>query len=252
MIFLLLLNVLGGCSTLQKGKLLVPEIFGLAPITPYFYVDANADEATRAKLRDALLKAEGAIRTAYEKVNSRPIFYACISEGCYKGFGGKSSVGLAFGNRILLSPRGLNWHILAHEWSHAEILSHLTLRAWWHMPQWFDEGVAVVISEAPEHSESHWQSLVASNIPRPTQEELHTFRSWKQWFDAVNRYGEDKNIERQAKGEPVIHPLYSSAGHELRAWFEKVGSHGFLDFIEILNSGEDFESAYQTANIPHL
>ena len=126
--------------------------------------------------------------------------------------------------------------------------SRLTFSAWWRMPQWFDEGVAVAVSEAPEHSAYHWQFLVANNIPRPTREELHTFRSLRQWLSAVHQYGDDKSIERKAKGEPTMHPLYAAAGHELRPWLAKSGSTRLLTFIERLNDGEQFESAYQAAN----
>lgn len=246
---LLFAGIISGCSTLQGGKLLAPESFGLTPITPGIYVEAGADEATRAKLCEAMEKAENAIRAAYGDVNSRPIVNACISERCYEAFGGRGSVAKVYGNRILLSPRGLNWHFLAHEWSHAEIRSRLTFSAWWQLPQWFDDGVAVAVSEAPEHSESHWQFLVASNVPRPTTEELHTFKSLRQWLDAVHRYGEDKNIERKAKGEAEIRPVYAAAGHELRPWLAKVGNHGLLALIAQLNGGEEFDAAYQTANI---
>ena len=245
---LLSASLIGGCSILQGGKLLAPESFGLTPVTPSIYVEAGADEATRIKLREAMEKAENAIRAAYGGVTSRPIVNACISEGCYEAFGGQGSVAKVYGDRILLSPRGLNWHFLAHEWSHAEMRSRQTLSAWWHMPQWFDEGVAVVVSEAPEHSESHWQYLVATNTPRPTPEELHTLKSLWQWLDAVHRYGEDKNIERKAKGETEIRPVYSAAGHELRPWLAKAGSAGLLAFIRRLNGGEEFEHTYQTAN----
>lgn len=247
-VLLISASLVGGCSVIQGGKLLAPESFGLTPVTPSIYVEAGADEGTRIKLRDAMEKAETTIRATYGSVNSRPIVHACVSEGCYEAFGGRSSVAKVYGNRILLSPRGLNWHFLAHEWSHAEMRSRQTLSAWWHMPQWFDEGVAVALSEAPEHSESHWQFLVATNIPRPTPEELRTFKSLRQWLGAVHRYGDDKNIERKAKGEPEMHPLYAAAGHELRPWLAKVGSTGLLAFIERLNDGEEFESAYQTAN----
>jgi hypothetical protein len=157
-------------------------------------------------------------------------------------------VAKVYGNRILLSPRGLNWHFLAHEWSHAEIRSRLNLFAWWHMPQWFDEGVAVAVSEAPEHSENHWQFLVTSNIPRPTPADLHALNSLRQWLDAVHRYGEDKNVERKARGEPELNPVYAAAGHELRPWLNEVGSRGLLALLEALNGGEDFNIAYQTAN----
>jgi hypothetical protein len=248
-LLLLSLGLIGGCSVFQGGKLLAPESFGLTPVTPAIYVESGADEATRAKLRDAMEKAESAIRAAYGGVFSHPIVHACISEECYVKFGGQGSRAKVYGDRILLSPRGLNWHYLAHEWSHDEIRTRLTFSAWWHMPQWFDEGVAVAISEAPEHSESHWQFLVASNIPRPTREELHTFKSLRQWLDAVHRYGEVMNIERKAKGEPEVRPVYAAAGHELRPWLAKAGSSGLLRFIDRLNSGEDFESAYRTVDI---
>ncbi len=190
--------------------------------------ERSADEATRTKLRDAMERAEEAIRVAYGSVHSHPMVYACVSERCYEAFGGRGSVAKVYGDRILLSPRGLNWHFLAHEWSHAEMRSRLTLLAWWHMPQWFDEGVAVTVSEAPEHSEEHWQFLVTSETPRPTPEELHALNSLWQWLDAVHRYGEDKNVERKAKGEPELNPVYAAAGHELRAWLTHVGSQGLL------------------------
>ena len=251
---LLFAGLIGGCSILRGGKLLAPQSFGLTAVAPSIYVEAGADEATRIKLREAMERAESAIRTAYGGVRSSPTVNACITEACYEAFGGgRGSIAKVFGNRILLSPRGLNWHFLAHEWSHDEIRTRLSLSAWFRMPQWFDEGVAVVVSEAPEHSETHWQFLVAANIPRPTSEELHTFKSLRQWLDAVHRYsmdknGVDNNIERKARGEPEIRPVYSAAGHELRPWIAKVGRPGLLAFIARMNDGEDFESAYQTAN----
>lgn len=238
-------SLVGGCSVLQGGKLLAPESFGLTPVTPSIYVEASADEETRINLESAMIRAEDAIHATYGSVNSRPIVNACVSERCYEEFGGQGSVAKVYGNRILLSPRGLSWNFLAHEWSHAEMLSRQTLRAWWHMPQWFDEGVAVAVSEAPEHSESHWRFLVATGVPRPTREELHTFTSLRKWLGAVHRYGDDKNMERKAKGKPEMHPLYAAAGHELRPWLAKVGSTGLLALIERLNNGEEFESAYQ-------
>ena len=70
-----------------------------------------------------------------------------------------------------------------------------------------------------------------------------------QWLDAVHRYGKDKNIERKVQGEPEIRPVYTAAGHELRPWLAKVGSSGVLGFIERLNGGDEFESAYQAADI---
>lgn len=249
---LLSAGLIGGCSILPWGKLHAPESFGLTPVTTRIFVEAGTDEATKTMLIDAMEKAESSIRAAYGNVISRPVVHACITEECYAVFGGYGSRAKVYGDRILLSPRGLNWHYLAHEWSHAEMRSRLTLSAWWRMPQWFDEGVAVVISEAPENAESHWQFLVESNIFRPSPEALYTFKSLKQWDDAVGRYGEKRNAERKAKGEPEIRPVYTAAGHELRPWLAKAGSAGLLAFIERLNGGEEFMSAYKTADAAPL
>lgn len=247
-IALVLVTLVNGCNTLRGGKLLAPESFGLTPVTPNIYVEAGADEKTRNELREAMEQAKDAIRKAYGSVESHPIINACISEKCYESFGGGRTMAKVYGNRILLSPRALNWHFLAHEWSHDEIRTRLTLIAWWYLPQWFDDGLAVAISEAPEHSEAHWQFLISSNIPRPTPEELHTYESLSQWSDAIHKYGADKNFERKAKGEPEIRPVYTAAGHELRPWLARVGTKGLLNLIAHLNNGEDFIIAYEMAN----
>jgi len=242
------LSFVGGCNLLQSGKLFAPESFGLISVSSNIYVERGADETIRTKVRDAMDRARESIRAAYGSVHSHPMVFACDSEACYEALGGRGSVAKVCGERILLSPRGLNWHFLAHEWSHAEMRSRLTLLAWWHVPQWFDEGVAVTVSEAPEHSEDHWQFLVTSRTPRPAPEELHALKSLWQWLDAVHRYGEDKNVERKAKGEPELNPVYAAAGHEVRPWLTDVGSSGLLALIESLNRGEDFNHAYQAAN----
>jgi len=252
---LLALGLLSGCGMLhsvsQSGKLLAPESFGLIPVAPQLYVEAGTDEATRDRLRANMARAEAAIHKAYGNVSARPNVHACITEKCYASFGGRGSVAKVFGQRILLSPRGLNWHFLAHEWSHAEMSTRLTLFTWKRMPQWFDEGLAVVISEAPEHSEHHWQFLINANIPRPTREELLTYQSLQQWLAAVHRFGDDKNFERVIQGQPTLSPVYAAAGHEVRSWLAQVGKDGLETLISRLNEGAEFELVYQTVRPAH-
>jgi hypothetical protein len=110
--------------------------------------------------------------------------------------------------------------------------------------------VEVAISEAPEHSEAHWQGLIASNASRPTPEELRTFKTLKEWLAAVRKYGDDESIERKARGTPKMRPVYAAAGHELRPWLAAAGTQGLLTLIARLNKGEDFESVYQMASHP--
>lgn len=243
-VFPFLIAGLGGCSVAQGGKLWFPNQFGLEAISHNLYVEPATDEITRQNLKAAMIQAEAAVRKAYGDVTSAPIVNVCITEECYAKFGGRGSVAKVYGKRILLSPRGLNWHFLAHEWSHAEMNNRLTFSAWWRMPQWFDEGVAVTISEAPEHSEEHWKYLVDSNIPRPSKQELMTYRSLSQWLGAVKRYGETENIQRKAKGEVEIRPVYTAAGHEIRPWLKTAGVEGLRELIERINKGEDFDEVY--------
>jgi hypothetical protein len=243
----LLASLLAGCSSLRGFKLLAPVRFGMAPVAENIYIESGAGQNLAVELRKAVHMAEGAIRTAYGSVNSLPIVYVCVTEGCYESFGGMGSRAKVYGDRILLSPRGFNEHFLAHEWSHAELRSRLSFSALWRLPAWFDEGLAVAVSEAPEHSEAHWQSLVASNVPRPTREELLTYKTGRQWLDAVHRYGEIQNAERKSKGEPEVRPVYAAAGHEVRPWLARVGSSGLLALIAHLNNGEDFDAVYRAA-----
>jgi hypothetical protein len=252
-ILVFLTTLVMGCSSLNGIKLLAPESFGLTPIAPGIYVELSADQATSGKLMGEIARAEKAIRSTYGSVNSRPIFNVCMSRECYKALGGSQGTlggSFVFLNRILLSPEGANWHFIAHEWSHAELYSRLSLGAWWRNPVWFDEGIAVAVSEAPEHSEKHWQFLVSKNIPRPAREELLSLKSLKQWHSAIRQYGEHLNMQRKARGEPLINPVYTAAGQEVRPWLAKVGSAGLIALIARLNANEEFDSAYQTKLIP--
>ncbi len=235
---------LSGCSTLRGGKLWAPETFGLVPVAPSLYIEAGADEAARKQLQDAMRLAEQAMRATFGDLLSQPVVHACLSEPCLAAFGAQGTFAKVYGKRIVLSRRGLNWHFIAHEWSHAEMFTRLGLAAWLEMPQWFDEGLAVAVSQAPEHAEQHWQYLNDQHIAMPSRDELVTFRKLNQWLAAGQRYSDGKNAERRARGEPEIHALYASAGHEVRPWFAQVGTAGLLKLIAELNTGAEFSAVY--------
>lgn len=239
-----------GCGTVQGVKLLTPELSGLEQVEPGLYVEAGMPERQRTELIAAKSWAERKIRHAYGDVVSDPIVHACWSEACYERFGGMGSIAKVYGNRILISPRGLNGHFIAHEWSHAELHKRLTLSGYFEVPSWFDEGLAVTISEAPEHSEAHWQYLVEHNVPRPDKEELMRLNTLRQWLAAVHRYGEDLNRQRMARGEARIAPVYAAAGHEVRPWLASAGTSGLLRLIEQVNAGVAFTTAYRAAVPP--
>lgn len=232
------------CSLVRGSKLAAPEQFGLEQVTPQLYVEKAADAGTRERLRQETERGRAAVQAAYGELRAQPVVHACVTEACYAGFGGSGSIAKVYGDRILLSPRGLNWHFIAHEWSHAELHAQLGFRAWLRVPQWFDEGLAVAISEAPEHSEAHWQFLAANGVPRPTPAQLREFRSLREWLEALRRYGEMGNAQRKARGEPEIRPVYAAAGHELRPWLRERGPEGLRSFIARVRAGAGFDEAY--------
>ncbi|MCB2186042.1 MAG: hypothetical protein KQJ78_06465 [Deltaproteobacteria bacterium] len=240
--------LLAACTQLKYAKLALPECFGMTRLANDIYIEKGADQATKDRLLAARELARKQIAAAYGEVQSTPTVYACITEECFQSFGGVTARAKNIGGRLLLSPRGLNWHYLAHEWSHDELYTRLGFWTWHRqMPQWFDEGLAVAISQAPEHSESHWQALAAAGVPRPGREELRASVSLQDWQALVRRYGVLQNEERRARGELEIHPVYAAAGHEVRPWLAQAGQAGLLELLQRLKEGESFAVAYAPA-----
>lgn len=63
--------------------------------------------------------------------------------------------------------------MIAHEWSHAEFSARVGgFFAAKDVPSWFDEGLAVLISNEPSHSEEIWQAMTAAGIVTPPLNEL--------------------------------------------------------------------------------
>ena len=244
--FVVIFSVLNGCSNAKGVFLLLPETNGLVEIEKDVYIDESANDENRRKLSEAVIFARDAIEHHYGSVESRPTIHACISVECYRRFGGNTEIAKVFGNYILLSPQGFNWHFIAHEWSHAEMLKRLTITGWLNLPQWFDEGVAVAISEAPEHSEAHYNELSILGVKVPTQNEIYACNSLSDWSEAIRSYGDHLNPKRELNNEKKLHVMYSSVGHEVRPWLIKNGSSGLLELILRVNEGESTQAVYES------
>lgn len=74
---------------------------------------------------------------------SSPKVLACVTDACYRRIGGGGERGVAVMNQaVMLSPRGIDPVIASHEMSHVELHARGGK-----VPQWFDEGLAVVVSD---------------------------------------------------------------------------------------------------------
>lgn len=243
LLMVLLSFVLSACSTGHGKSLPTPAQAGLQPIAERVYIESSASPVARQQLLATIQQAKQAVQRVYGSVQSRPYIHACLSTACYRTLGGDGSTAKTYAERIVLSPQGLNWHFLAHEWSHAEMIQRQTLLAWGRTPRWFDEGLAVVVSQAPEHSEAHWRDLVAKNIPRPSPPQLYSLVSQREWLAAVHQFG-DSGYQHRGLQQEAISPLYTAAGHEVRPWLARVGTTGLLELIRRMNQGEHFVQVY--------
>ena len=207
------------CITLNSAKLLAPTVFGMEQIAPGVYVDPKMTAKQRLTLAEAIATARERIHFYYGNVAANPEIIACATEQCFQRLGGETARAKAYGaSKLLLSPRGLTSPMIAHEWSHAELYTRAGgYFAAKDVPRWFDEGLAVLISNEPTHSEEIWQAVRKAGIATPTLNELE---SREKWLAAVKKYGDDSTNKEQYK------VVYATAGHEVRSWYRKAGKAG--------------------------
>jgi len=129
-----------------------------------------------------------------------------------------------FGDRVLLSPDGVSSIKVSHEFSHVELATRVgAVRALFNVPQWFDEGLAVLVSEDPNFTEARWLVATENAARAPALDQLKTLRGWL----AVN-----KDLS------------YGTARHEVARWYARAGRTGLDRLFSALRAGETFERAY--------
>lgn len=246
-LILALIAIMCGCTDINRAKtyLLPPTSLGLEEVAPKVFVNKEMSPIQREEFSRTVTEARKKVAVFFGDVVSGPQILACSTEDCFVGLGGGKQRGLHLGkSKILISPRGLTIPILTHEWSHAELSTRMDARmngvfGIHSIPTWFDEGLAVVVSEEPAHSEKVWEQIVAAKMTTPKLEDLV---SLKEWNKAAKKFGDvDYSIGIPGK----ICVVYATAGHEVRQWHQRVGRDGLLKLIEKVKSGEDFESSFK-------
>jgi hypothetical protein len=104
----------------------------------------------RTNLQEIVARAATQVAEFYGSFDHRPTILACATEVCDRRLGGKAARANTYGTTLIrLSARGLNQTILAHEFSHVELHARLGVlrRLTGALPAWFDEGLAVIVSD---------------------------------------------------------------------------------------------------------
>lgn len=131
-----------------------PACYSLAPVAPGVFVDRDSTPPKTAHAVETVDEARGRVRRFYGTLESSPRILVCLTEACYQRIGGGGSTGIALLNlTLLLSPRGDQVVIASHEMAHIELHHRLGLIATIErdVPQWFDEGLAALVSDDPRY-----------------------------------------------------------------------------------------------------
>jgi hypothetical protein len=226
------LALLGGCTTLKQkqARLLDATAFGMEQIAPRVYVSKEVSDDQRKQLLGSILKARDRVTTFYGGLDSDPTFYGCATLACIEFFGGTGDGYAVKMTGILLWPKSFIPDAIAHEWSHVELFARLGNAGMKQIPGWFNEGLAVVVSELPRHSEAVYQEAVSSGYATPTMRDLQK----RDWIPLFKQYENPKGLNI----------IYSTVGHEVRVWHQRVGQTGLLNLIAALQSGNKFADVY--------
>ena len=126
-----------------------PGCYGLDRVRTGLHVEPGVTAAQRQQVSDAVDEGTRRVAAFFGGLRSAPTFLACLTDECYSGIGGGGERGIAVLNRaVMLSPRGIDPVIAAHELTHVELHARLGKRT---VPQWFDEGLAVLVSDDPRY-----------------------------------------------------------------------------------------------------
>ncbi|MDC4225271.1 MAG: hypothetical protein MPW14_18455 [Candidatus Manganitrophus sp.] len=232
-IFLLVFIIaLSGCSALRSAKLFAPTWFGFVQIADGVYVDDAMHASQQEELLKTIAVAKGRVSDFFGHLEGDPTIFACSTEACFAASGGFTAKGTAYGSsRVLLSPRGLGLVTISHELTHVELYSRVgDFRAWHAIPPWFDEGLAVLVSQDPDYTIDTWLRATDNGRGAPALKLLGNAVPW-------------------AEGQLS----YGTARHVVGEWYSRVGSEGFFRLLRGIKAGRDFDFLFgRTPFIPGL
>ncbi len=197
-----------------------PGCYGLERLAPDVYAESGLPPDRRRQVVSTVEEAERRVRDFYGGRQASPRILACLSDRCYRRIGGGGERGIAVLNRaVMLSPEGVDPVIASHEMSHVELHARLDSGGA-EVPQWFDEGLAVLVAGDPRYLAPETAAdrcLVSTNAALPV-----TLDAW------LRAAGADRRT-------------YAKAACRVSRWVTANGGpHAVLDLVRRLNAGETF------------
>ncbi|GIM90419.1 hypothetical protein [Paractinoplanes toevensis] len=169
-----------------------PGCYGLTRVGDHVYSERGLTAAQKEQLLGLAADARRRVEVFYGGRESEPRLIACFTDECYDRIGGGGEKGVAILDRaVILSPRGLDAVIASHEMAHVELHQRLD----GDVPQWFDEGLAVVVSGDPRYLGEHCripfdgplpETLSAWRVAARTDQQVYSKAACRvqRWLDA--------------------------------------------------------------------
>ncbi|PWE50584.1 hypothetical protein DEM26_06670 [Thioclava sp. NG1] len=136
---------------------LCPRCFGLDRAAPGIFVEHEMSRAERRDLVETVDAARDTVAQFYPTREAHTRILACTSDACDRRLGGRGAAAVTYSLGawavVRVAPRGLTETILAHELTHTETHARLGVlgQVRGRMPAWFDEGLAVLVSNDPRY-----------------------------------------------------------------------------------------------------
>ncbi|SCC55727.1 hypothetical protein [Kosakonia oryziphila] len=203
-----------------------PACYGFQETQPDIYVQENVSEEQRAAIVSVIEDARQKLAIFWGPLKAKPRILICSDDDCFRRLGGGGRRGMSLFDKVaVLSPRGSNVTIAAHELSMNEMHHRIGLWAFstGRIPIWFDEGIAMYSSNDLRYLSPVGQAnrcLVATPTEMPT---------------GMLEWNRTALIDRQ---------LYAKAACRTSQW---IATHGgapaVISVVEKIATGESFEEA---------
>jgi hypothetical protein len=202
-----------------------PSCYGFESLAPQVFLQNGASATEKSRVAGIIVEARDRVRSFYGSLEAAPRILICETEECYRRWGAVRAVRRSCAV-IFLSPRGIDAVIASHEMSHTQIhrrigFIHSLLGD---VPEWFVEGVAVVVSDdrrylaSPDAAD---RCLVKPDGPLPT-----TLAAW------IRNAGPQQ--------------LYAKSACQVIRWMEsRGGSEAVVRILRDVAAGAAFDVAYR-------
>lgn len=229
--FLIILAVVFPAVGAEAHALHAPAQMGMEARGNGVFLDPDLPAAVREKIPGFIEEAKKLVSYYYRDLLAKPNLVFCGSAACFSNFGG-CGLGFTDGEHIVISRQGIRPDIIAHELAHVEFATRLGgfSRVLERVPQWFDEGLAVLVSKSEEFSDDAWLKSTHNGKDAPGLSDLESMQNW-------SKFTGDQGENRQL--------TYGTAKREVERWFMIVGSAGLWELIESLKHNESFLHAYR-------